>query len=635
MIDGREGCAVEALGPEDPRDVGAYRLIARLGAGGMGRVFLGRSARGRMVAVKLVHPELARDPEFRRRFRHEVAAARKVGGEWTAAVLDADTESGAPWVATAYVPGPSLREVVDAHGPLPEASVRALADGLARALRAVHGHDLIHRDVKPTNVLVTIDGPRLIDFGIARSGDGDVATRTGVLVGSPGFMSPEQVRGTPLTPASDVFSLGAVLAFAATGRPPFDGAADVRLYRLVFEAPDLDGVDGPVRDLIERCLAKEADARPALDELVGDPPAGTWLPAAVVADLGRHAARLLDVEDPHAEPRAEPRAPIAPTLAAPPALSGPATTPPPGPPPGVFPGPPPGRTGPGAPARSRVPLYLGSSAAAAVAVVVTALVFILAQGDGRGGDALAGGRSGDLTPSGTVTGKSATGGTAPDEPGAVPRELLGTWEGGTASATSRIRRFTVAQGEVGDPVVTLRSVGEDFMCEYEGRLLYGGSTVGLDVRRTRSFPAGCVQRTEITLAREGERVRWRDGDVSGVLVPARHGDIPERYRGTWEGTVGRPTVDEPDPPRKRFELTAGAVGTEAVKITVSRAGASPCEAMATLLSAEDEILVYSSRLLTRTSTCNLAGLQKLTPRPDGTLFWEVPESGQAGALRRA
>ncbi|MEV5831685.1 serine/threonine-protein kinase [Spirillospora sp. NPDC052242] len=632
---------MEALGPDDPRGAGAYRLIARLGAGGMGRVFLGRSARGRMVAVKLVHPDLAGDPEFRRRFRHEVAAARKVGGEWTAAVLDADTESDAPWVATAYVPGPSLREVVDAHGPLPEASVRALADGLARALRAVHGHDLIHRDVKPTNVLVTIDGPRLIDFGIARSGDGDVATRTGVLVGSPGFMSPEQVRGTPLTPASDVFSLGAVLAFAATGRPPFDGAADVRLYRLVFEAPDLDGVDGPVRDLIERCLAKEPDARPALGELLTEPPEDTWLPAAVVADLGRHAARLLDFEDPHAEPPA----PIAPTPAVPPHTPPPTPsptpppTPPPGPPPGVLhgppPGPPPGRTGPAAPARSRTPLYLAMGAAATVAVVAAALVFILAQDDGRGGGAHADGRSGGPAPSGTVTGRSANGGNAQDEAGAIPRELLGTWEGGTASATSRIRRFTVAQGEVGEAVVTLRSVGEDILCEYEGRLLYGGSTVGLDVRRTRAVPGGCAESTEITLTREGERVRWRDGEASGVLTPARRGDVPAQYRGTWEGTVGRPTADEPDPPRKRFELTAGTVGTEAVKITVSGGGQSTCEAMAVLVSAEDDILVYSSRLLTHTSQCSLAGLQKLTPRADGTLFWEVPESGQSGALRRA
>ncbi|MGP4027820.1 serine/threonine-protein kinase [Actinomadura sp. 3N407] len=285
---------METLRPGDPRNAGAYRLIARLGAGGMGRVFLGRSARGRMVAVKLVHPELAGDPDFRRRFRNEVEAARRVGGEWTAAVLDADTESEAPWVATAYVPGPSLQEVVDLHGPLPEASVLALAAGLARALRAVHGKDLIHRDLKPSNVLVTIDGPRLIDFGVARSVDSGVTTRTGTLIGSPGFTSPEQVRGTPLPPASDAFCLGAVLAYAATGRRPFGGGGSVhaQLFRVASEPADLGDLDGPVRDLADRCLAKEPGDRPALDDLLGDPPGdGTWLPAEVVAELGRHAAR--------------------------------------------------------------------------------------------------------------------------------------------------------------------------------------------------------------------------------------------------------------------------------------------------------------------------------------------------------
>ncbi|MBE1534616.1 serine/threonine-protein kinase [Actinomadura algeriensis] len=630
---------MEALGPEDPRSAGAYRLIARLGAGGMGRVFLGRSARGRMVAVKLVHPELARDPEFRRRFRHEVGAARKVGGEWTAAVLDADTDSDAPWVATAYVPGPSLQDVVRLHGPLPESSVLALSAGLARALRAVHGHDLIHRDLKPSNVLVTIDGPRLIDFGIARSGDASVATRTGALIGSPGFMSPEQVRGAPLTPASDVFSLGAVLAFAATGRLPFDGAAaHVRLFRVVSEPPDLDGLDGPVRDLVGRCLAKEPDARPPLDELVTDPPEGTWLPAAVVAELGRHAARLLEFEDPHAQPRLPGvqgvPMPLQGPPPGPPPLPGP--PPPPGPPPTPYHALPPGGTHPAAPAHSRGRLYLGLGAAAAVGAVVAGLAFVLAQGDGNAGgrETLADGGTGRPA-SGNTASAGTAGTTGSGEAGAVPRELLGSWEGGTPTADSRLRRFTVTQGDAGESVLTLRSVGTKILCVYEGVLRHGGSTIGLDLRMTRSIPAGCAKSTEITLTREGEGARWRDGDASGVLTRAVRGDIADRHRGTWEGTVGRPTASEPNPPRKRFELTAGAVGTEAVKITVSGEGGPGCEAMATLVSAEDEIMVYSSRLLTPTDRCRLAGLQKLTPRSDGTFLWEVPETGQAGVLRRA
>jgi serine/threonine protein kinase len=215
---------VDVLTPGDPRRIGGYRLLGRLGSGGMGRVYLGRSRGGRMVAVKLVHAELAHDPKFLRRFRREVEAARRVGGEWTAPVLDADTESATPWVATGYVPGPTLSETVERHGPLPESTVLALASGLARALQAIHACDLVHRDLKPSNVLVTIDGPRVIDFGIVRSAD-SVTTRAGALIGSPPFMSPEQARGAELTPASDVFSLGSVLAYAATGHRPFGSGA--------------------------------------------------------------------------------------------------------------------------------------------------------------------------------------------------------------------------------------------------------------------------------------------------------------------------------------------------------------------------------------------------------------------------
>ncbi|MGK5546123.1 serine/threonine-protein kinase, partial [Streptomyces sp. URMC 127] len=241
---------MDGLRPDDPRILGAYRLLGRLGAGGMGRVYLARSDRGRTVAVKLVHRELAGQEEFRRRFRQEVRSARRVGGEWTAPVLDADTEAEVPWVATGYIAGPSLRQVVDRDfGPLPERSVRILGAGLARALQAVHAAGIVHRDLKPSNVLVTLDGPRVIDFGIARAletlADGDGLTRTGAAVGSPGFMSPEQVRGGAITPASDVFCLGSVLAYAATGRMPF-GTADSGVHALMFriaeEQPDLTGV---------------------------------------------------------------------------------------------------------------------------------------------------------------------------------------------------------------------------------------------------------------------------------------------------------------------------------------------------------------------------------------------------------
>lgn len=205
----------------DPSVIGSYRLLGRLGEGGMGCVYLGRTAGGRTVAVKVIRPDLARDPEFLARFRREVAAARRVGGTWTAPVIDADTDSAEPWVATGYVAGPALSQAVAEFGPLPEHGVRALVAGLAEALVAVHGLGLIHRDIKPSNVMLSPHGPVLIDFGIARAIDGSATsslTGSGEVIGSPGYMSPEQVLAGPLTPASDVFQLGAVLAHAATGR---------------------------------------------------------------------------------------------------------------------------------------------------------------------------------------------------------------------------------------------------------------------------------------------------------------------------------------------------------------------------------------------------------------------------------
>ncbi|MCC0096634.1 serine/threonine protein kinase [Streptomyces flavotricini] len=294
---------MQPLEAGEPRTIGAYRLLGRLGSGGMGRVYLGRSAGGRTVAVKIVHPHFASDEEFRARFRREVEAARRVGGEWTAPVLDADPEAAVPWVATGYVAGPSLGGAVAAHGPLPHASVRAVGEGLARALAVVHGLGLVHRDVKPSNVMLTLDGPRLIDFGIARATDGTASlTSTGVSVGSPGYMSPEQILGKGITGAADVFSLGAVLAFAATGQPPFTGDNSATLlYKVVHEPPDLEAVPaGPLRELIAACLAKAPADRPApaaiAGALAGALSAPGWLPAPVVEEASRAATALLDLE---------------------------------------------------------------------------------------------------------------------------------------------------------------------------------------------------------------------------------------------------------------------------------------------------------------------------------------------------
>ncbi|MGG8824349.1 serine/threonine-protein kinase, partial [Streptomyces lividans] len=303
------------LGDGDPQHIGVYRLLGRLGTGGMGHVYLARSDRGRTVAVKLVREELAALEEFRERFRHEVESARRVGGHWTAPVLDADTEAAVPWVATGYVAGPSLQQVVGHdHGALPERSVRTLGAGLAHALQDIHAAGIVHRDLKPSNVLVTIDGPRVIDFGIARAlqtvADGGL-TRTGALVGSPGFMAPEQVRGDRVTPACDVFCLGSVLAYAATGKLPFGSAnsgAHALMFRIAQEEPDLEGVPEGIADLVRDCLRKDPAARPALadvlertgaqDTVTGGRSRDPWLPSALVAQLGRHAVQLLDTENP-------------------------------------------------------------------------------------------------------------------------------------------------------------------------------------------------------------------------------------------------------------------------------------------------------------------------------------------------
>ncbi|MBD0838704.1 serine/threonine-protein kinase [Streptomyces sp. TRM68416] len=306
---------MDGLGAGDPQQIGAYRLLARLGAGGMGQVYLARSQRGRTVAVKLVREELAAQEEFRARFRQEVQAARQVGGHWTAPVLDADTEAAVPWVATGYVAGPSLQQVVGHdHGALPERSVRILGAGLAHALKDIHAAGIVHRDLKPSNVLVTIDGPRVIDFGIARAletvTDGGL-THTGALVGSPGFMAPEQVRGDRITPACDVFCLGSVLAYAATGRLPFgteSSGVHALMFRIAQEEPDLTGVPEGIADLVRDCLRKDPAARPGLDRILartgaddtvsGGRSRDPWLPSALVAQLGRHAVRLLDTEGP-------------------------------------------------------------------------------------------------------------------------------------------------------------------------------------------------------------------------------------------------------------------------------------------------------------------------------------------------
>ncbi len=293
---------MKALAADDPRVIGEYRLRAQLGAGGMGRVYLGLSPAGRAVAIKVVHPDLASDAEFLRRFGQEVAAARAVSGIYTAPVVASGLNEHPPWLATAFVPGPPLDQLVGENGPLPEQALWPLLAGLVEALQAIHACGVVHRDLKPANVLLAADGPRVIDFGISRATDGTALTAAGVVFGTPGFMSPEQAEGRGGGPASDVFALGCVVAYAAAGAGPFGtGTAAAILYRVVHAEPVLDGVPPQFREVIAACLAKDPAARPALRTLSGTiasgrdatgPSAVAFWPPSVADLIGAYQARL-------------------------------------------------------------------------------------------------------------------------------------------------------------------------------------------------------------------------------------------------------------------------------------------------------------------------------------------------------
>ncbi|GGV17911.1 serine/threonine protein kinase [Streptomyces filipinensis] len=259
----------QPLQADDPAVVAGFRLAARLGAGGMGRVYLSHTHGGRPVAIKVVRPELADDPDFRRRFAREIKAARRVRGAYTAELIDADADGVPPWLATLYVPGPSLAEAVARRGPLPVPAVLWLMAGVAEALQAIHAEGIVHRDLKPSNVLLAADGPRVIDFGISTAADGTAYTATGAAIGTPSFMAPEQASGDEATAATDVFALGQTAAFAALGRPLYgDGPAINVLYRIVHSEPDLSLLPEPLRPLLARCLAAEPAERVTAAEVV-------------------------------------------------------------------------------------------------------------------------------------------------------------------------------------------------------------------------------------------------------------------------------------------------------------------------------------------------------------------------------
>ncbi|MET7609941.1 serine/threonine-protein kinase [Streptomyces seoulensis] len=449
---------MQPLGADEPAAVGPYRLLGRIGSGGMGRVYLGRSAGGRTVAVKIVHPQYALDEEFRARFRREVAAARRVGGAWTAPVLDADPDAPVPWAATAYAAGPSLAQAVAAHGPLPVHTVRALGAGLAEALATVHALDLVHRDVKPSNVLLTLDGPLLIDFGIARATTSAASlTATGASVGSPGYMAPEQILGGRVTGAADVFSLGAVLAYAATGTPPFPGDSSAALlYKVVHEEPELGPLDGELREIAAACLAKDPARRPAPADLARRlAPQGAaalitggWLPGPLVEQVSRSAVQILNLE-------ASADAPSGPLDFSSPAV------------PGQF-GPAPVMTPAAETAPGKVSVSLAATSApgergrgrrvsCTVALAVAGALAAVSLGvttwlrpDGGGGNDTAGSAPTPSAPAGRT--------------GAIPARYLGTWEGRATALDGALPmgtfRVTVHQATVGKELGNLRQTDQ-------------------------------------------------------------------------------------------------------------------------------------------------------------------------------
>ncbi|TXS35194.1 serine/threonine-protein kinase [Streptomyces sp. t39] len=489
---------MHVLEAEDPRRMGDFTLVGRLGAGGMGQVFLGRRADGRPAAVKVVRASLAEDPEFRARFRQEVAALHRVGGEWTAPVLGADTEATAPWVATEYVPGPSLHQVVGAgYGPLPEATLHSLTGRLARALRAIHGAGLVHRDLKPSNILLTVDGPRVIDFGIARALDtvaGGLRTSTGVVLGSPAFMSPEQVRGLRVTPAADMFGLGSVLVYAATGRLPF-GSAELGLHALMFriaeEEPDLTGVPHSLTGLVTACLAKDPALRPTAEQVaarIRTDAAEPWLPAELLAELGRLAARVLTEGTPSQDPAPAPR---------------------------VVP------EDPVRSARRWRP-----AVAAVVALAATAAGTALAlRGDG---------------------GKDPAGSGAPgasqSAARSVPDAFTGAWEGvveGDVEMPKRVLRLEITQGGPGDPVASYIDTGGEQQCGGRGALVSADADtlVVAGSRLTVQMPQGrCGPQARQTLTvRSPSILTWESGGLTADLHRSTGGPqaVPDEYVGVW------------------------------------------------------------------------------------------------------
>ncbi|MFD8058224.1 serine/threonine-protein kinase [Streptomyces cyaneofuscatus] len=559
---------MQPLEAGEPHTIGSYRLLGRLGAGGMGRVYLGRSAGGRTVAVKVVHPHFALDEQFRARFRREVESARRIGAQWTAPVLDADPDAPVPWVATGYVAGPPLSQAITEHGPLPEHAVRTLGAGLAEALHVVHGQGIVHRDVKPSNVLLALDGPRLIDFGIARALGATVSlTSTGVSVGSPGYMAPEQIRGRDISGAADVFSLGAVLAYAATGAAPFSGdSSAVLLYKVVHEEPELGDLEGELREVVAGCLAKDPDARPAPADLARTlAPDGAaamvaagWLPGRLVGEVSRSAVALLDLEPQDAPVGSGPVPFSSASLGA------------------GFDAGADAHEGPGSDSRTGSDGSPPGAGSGLIGVFGPPLAHVPDGPPGTPPGGLPGQRAHDPRFSVTVSAGSRTG-TGGTDTGA-----------GTAAGARRSRRVscTVALAVAGSFVVVALGSG-----------LLDGLFPGGDADRRKENDSAAARPSPTATATAS-----KEPDATGSEAPTDAGEapvdeVPKAFVGTWEGPLTEQTSGQPHG-TLTAAFTEGKKGTQVVRMstTISQLGITvTCNSVGTLTSGTAKELKVRER----------------------------------------
>ncbi|QEU90919.1 serine/threonine protein kinase [Streptomyces kanamyceticus] len=556
------------LGADDPHVVAGYRLAARIGAGGMGRVYLSHTQGGRPVAIKVVRSELADDPDFRRRFRREMEAARRVRGAYTAELIDGDADGAPPWLATLYVPGPSLSEAVGRRGPLPVRAVLWLVAGVAEALQAIHDAGVVHRDLKPSNVLLSSDGPRVIDFGISLASGVSSYTATGAAVGTPQFMAPEQASGGSVTTATDVFALGQTAAFAALGESLYgDGPAVSVLYRIVHSAPDLSLLPEQLRPLIARCMAAD--------------PAERATPAEIIDWCRQHLGQ-------EAEEGAGPtvwRAVIGPE----PTVPSPVTAPAPAPasplptrhlPPGSYP------TAPdAAPPRRRRTGLVAAAAVTAGVLVLTALAWTVMDATdvfrGRDKDTASGARHADTSanPLGKASGsgsKSGSGSSKSDDADAEARDESnssgesgrsggsgGSGEGkGTSRAPASAADSTRGEAHPGQWLDAKTSVSlkeptrqenltgdirftcaQDAGCALESDtsvLLLRYAKPGADLDKCRFELTGAKEhRLPLAAAAAGSEicVKHRNGDIALLVVQVKSTAVPDIAFLTADMTV--------------------------------------------------------------------------------------------------